>query len=66
VRAVTVSGFAELEPKFFPKLFRPPRFTIALDELPSADKRVSFSGVVTDADQHITVERAYCYGARRL
>jgi hypothetical protein len=66
VRTVTVSGFAELELKFFLKRSCLPRLAIALDELSSAYKRVGFSGVVTDAYNHIQVERAYRYRAGRL
>jgi hypothetical protein len=51
VRTVTVSRFAELASKFFPKSFCLPRRAIAFDELSGTRKSVAFSRVVTDADR---------------
>jgi hypothetical protein len=50
VRTVTVSRFAELASKFFPKSFSLPRRAIAFDELFGTGNGVAFSRVVTDAD----------------
>jgi hypothetical protein len=66
VRAVAISGFAELASKFFSKSFSPPPRAIAFDELSGTRKSMAFSRVITDADRQIQVEGAYCYGMGRF
>jgi hypothetical protein len=66
VRTIAVSGFAELASKFFPKRFSAPGRAVAFDELSGAHKSMGFSAIVTDADSHVTMERANRYGAGRL
>jgi hypothetical protein len=66
VRAVAVSGFAELASKLFPKGFSLPRRAIALDELSGARESMAFSRVVTDTDRQVQVERANCNGTGRF
>jgi hypothetical protein len=58
VRTVTISRFAELTSKFFPKSFSLPPRAIALDELSGTRKSMAFSRVVTYTDRQIQVERA--------
>jgi hypothetical protein len=59
---LTVSGFAELALKLFTEHISVPIRAIALDDPLRALKRMALGSVITDADNHIRVERANCCG----
>jgi hypothetical protein len=64
--ASTICGLAELTPEFLPERLRGPRRPIASDHFPGPLERMTFGGVIADADNDIPVERACGGGTRRL
>jgi hypothetical protein len=66
LRAMTVCGIAELALEFFEQHFAPARRAVRFCNVSCPQIRMVFSGVITDTDRYIRVERANRRGAGGL
>jgi hypothetical protein len=63
---MTVCGIAQLALDLFDQNFPPPLRAVTFDDVSCTSITMALSGVVTDTDSHIRVERANRYGTGRL
>jgi hypothetical protein len=59
---MTVCGIAQLALDLFDQNFPPPLRAVTFDDVSCTSITMALSGVVTDTDSHIRVERANRYG----